>query len=93
MNAFACHAAEFLCSPGPAPVPLRACCAAAIIRSATAHPPAADLPSAPFVCAAAGLTTPLAVRPAHDPAGSGLTVPPVARLADDPAAVGAEQVR
>lgn len=51
----ACGAAGFLVPGGPVPVPLRACCAAAIVR-ASAHPSdlaSAILPeirSAPFVC-------------------------------------------
>jgi len=68
MTAFTCHAAEFLRSRGPARIPLRACCAAAVIRSATAHPPVTDLSSVPFVCAAAGLSVPADARLADDPA-------------------------
>jgi hypothetical protein len=71
VTVFTCHAAEFLRSRGPAQIPLRACCAAAVIRSATVHPPATDLSSAPFVCAAAGLTIPADARRADGPAAVG----------------------
>jgi hypothetical protein len=56
MMPFACEAAEFLRSRGPAVVPLRSCCAAALISAAStgADPVTAPLKSAPFVCAAAG---------------------------------------
>jgi hypothetical protein len=64
MTGFSCHAAEFLRSRGPAQIPLRACCAAAVIRSATAHPMGTVVASTPFVCAAAGLTTPSGAWPA-----------------------------
>lgn len=91
MTTFTCQAAEFLRARGPAQVPLRACCAAAIIRSATAHPPATGLSSAPFVCAAAGLTIPSDARLADEPAAAGLTMAADVRLVADPAGVGAEQ--
>ena len=92
MTTFTCHAAEFLRSSGPAQVPLRACCAAAVIRSATAHPPATDLSSVPFVCAAAGLFIPADARLADDSGMTGLTISPDARLVDDPTVVGAETI-
>ena len=85
MSAVICQAAEFLRARGPAQVPLRACCAAAVIRSATTHPLDPDLSSAPFICAAAGLTLPADRRLATEPTAAGLA------LAADPAAVGAEQ--
>lgn len=50
MIPFACAAADFLYSRGPAAVPLRACCAATIIRTFSA--PLPELSSAPFVCVA-----------------------------------------
>ena len=107
MTAYTCQAAEFLRSRGPAPIPLRACCAAAVIRSAAACPPATNLSSAPFVCAAAGLTIPPDARRADDPAAAGTrpagtrpagtrpagTRPAGAGPAGDPAGVGAEQIR
>jgi hypothetical protein len=67
MTAFTCHAVEFLRSRGPAPIPLRACCVAVVIRSSAGRPPDTD-PSAPFVCAAAGLTIPPDARLVDDPA-------------------------
>jgi hypothetical protein len=97
MTASTCHAADFLRCRGPARIPLRACCAAAVIRSRTAYPPGTDLSSAPFVCAATGSTIPSIPsippdgRPAGDPAD--LSVPSSVRLAGDPAAAGvAEQI-
>jgi hypothetical protein len=107
MTVFTCHAAEFLRSRGPAQIPLRACCAAAVIRSGTTHAPGTDLSSAPFVCLAAGLPIPpdgwradgtTAGLPAP-PDGwlaegttAGLAVPSDVRLADDPAIAGAEHI-
>jgi hypothetical protein len=89
MTAFACHAAEFLRSEGPAQIPLRACCAAAVIRSGGAHSPGTGLSSAPFVCAAAGLTALTDGRSAPDPAAACLATSPDGRPADDPAVASA----
>lgn len=58
MTAPTCQAAEFLRARGPAQVPLRACCAAAVIRSA--------VPGTPFLCG--GLTAPPDARLAEEPA-------------------------
>ena len=71
MTAFPCHAAEFLRARGPAQIPLRACCAATVIRSATVLAPGANLSAAPFLCAAAGLTIPPDARLADEPASVG----------------------
>ena len=51
-----CAAAAFVSSAGPALIPLRAWCAAAIVRAADAQRP--DLDSTPFVCAAEHLLIP-----------------------------------
>jgi hypothetical protein len=56
MIPFACAGDHFLHSWDPAAVPLRACCAAAIIRTFSA--PSSELSSAPFVCAAERLVIP-----------------------------------
>ncbi len=58
-----CGAASFLVPGGPVPVPLRACCAAAIVR-ASAHPPdsastvSPEIHPAPFVCRVIDIPTP-----------------------------------
>lgn len=54
MTPLACGAAEFLGSRGPAVVPLRACCVAAMVRAS----PVSGLDSSPFVCAAEDLPVP-----------------------------------
>ncbi len=46
-----CGAAQFLRAGGPTAVPLRACCAAALIRAAGG---AGEIRPSPFVCRAAG---------------------------------------
>ena len=76
-----CGAASFLPPGGPVPVPLRACCAAAIVR-ASAHPSdlasavsasavAPEIRPAPFVCRATDTPAP-ASSPALS-AGSAVT--------------------